>query len=148
MTNLQKLANMSTSTFNEAFRRPLPAAAAVGTLTLLGWATVALRQNYVLWKSMGPGGFPYTPFGWAAQHLINLTMGHSNTTSLATYDKAVESMNEDERAIAEWRYLDDLPQRKEPNSRALPFAIPQREKKTGGKVQMLSVRLLISQGKV
>lgn len=128
---------------SELLKRPLPALAAVGTLSLAAYATVQFRTNYLEWKAMGPGGVPFNPLGWAAQHLLYLKYGHNDTTSLDYPDQFLSKAAEEDRALAKRQFLTDLADRKGPRVRALPFAIPQRQKKAFTGLEMLEVRLMV-----
>jgi hypothetical protein len=123
---------------------PLKIAAAVGTFSLLGWITIVLRSNYLRWKAIGPGGVPRNPYGWALQWLLDLVLGHRDTTYLLYFDlklARMKGMTEQDRALATQRFLEDLPPRKAPKARAAPFAIPQRQKIAGTGLEMLEVRI-------
>jgi len=124
----------------ELLKRPLPALAAVSTFSLAAWATVQLRANYLEWKAMGPGGVPYNAFGWAVQYLLYLGYGHNDTTDLDYPDKYLKNAAAEDRTLAERRFLPDLSERKGPGVRALPFAIPQRQRKAFTGLEMLEAQ--------
>jgi hypothetical protein len=118
--------------------------AAVIIVSLLGWITLALRSNYLRWKAIGPGGVPRNLYGWALQWLLDLTFGHHDTTFLLYFDlqlARMKGMTEEDRALAQRRFLEDLPVRSEPKARAAPFAVPQRQKIAGTGLEMLEVRI-------
>src|SRR5271170_3483462 len=90
---------------------PLHIAAAAGTSSVLAWITVVLRSNYLNLKAIGPAASPTI-----------LLAGPCNGSSTR---------------LAQRRFLQDLPQRKEPKARAAPFAIPQRQKAAGTGLEMI-----------
>ena len=118
-------------------------AAAIGITSLAGWMTLVLRSNYLRWKAIGPGGVPCNAYGWALQWLLDLTLGHHDTTYLLYFDlklARMTGMSKEDRALAQHRFLEDLPVRNGPRARAAPFAIPQRQKVAGTGLEMLAVR--------
>jgi hypothetical protein len=138
MDSLSRLTQMSSSIANEAIKKPLPAAAVISALTLLGWGTVSMRSNYVDWKAMGPGGAPNNILGWIMQHALDLSLGQ-DTTRLDYYEKPLDGISEEAKELVQRRFLEDLPQRKGPAVKALPFCLPQRQKFVGTEPEMLKV---------
>jgi hypothetical protein len=123
---------------------PLQIAAAIGTFSLLGWITVVLRSNYLRWKAIGPGGVPRNPYGWALQWLLDLVLGHRDTTYLLYFDlklARMKGMTKEDRDLAQRRFLQDLPPRKAPKARAAPFAVPQRQEMQRTGLVMIEVRI-------
>jgi len=143
MDSFPNIATLSSSAVTEALKKPLPTLAAVGTLSLLGWRTLALRSNYLQWKAMGPGGMPYNPFGWALAYLVDLALGQ-DAHRLDCYDKALDALTGEEKALAQRRFLDHLPPRRGPPARALPFAIPQRQKAAWTELEMVKAQTQLS----
>jgi hypothetical protein len=125
---------------------PLQIAAAIGTFSVLGWITLVLRSNYLRWKAIGPGGVPGNPYGWALQWLLDLVLGHRDTTHLLYFDlklARMKGMTKEDRDLAQRRFLEDLPPRKEPKARAAPFAIPQRQEMQRPGLGMIEVRVAL-----
>lgn len=123
---------------------PLQITAAIGTFSLLGWITLVLRSNYLRWKAIGPGGVPRNPYGWVLQWLLDLVLGHRDTTYLLYFDlklARMKGMTKEDRDLAQRRFLEDLPLRKAPKARAAPFAVPQRQEMQRTGLHMIEVLL-------
>lgn len=92
-------------------------------------------NSYRKWKAMGPGGLPYSMKGYLLNLYVTLSMAYSDTKTIAVYERPGDfssqwlQASEAERSESQKVFLKTpLQHRVGPPTRALPFAIPQREK--------------------
>ena len=115
----------------------MPSWAKVITLAALpaaGFGAARFIDEYRAWLALGPGGLPYTVTGFLINLLMTTLIAKKDTKSLEVYDRPEKSAGwdqstYDEKTKAKRSYLNgNLPQRSGPESKALHWTAPQRER--------------------
>ena len=107
-------------------------------LPAAGFGVARFLDEYRSWFAMGPGGLPHNLRGFLTNLAMTALCAKKETKSLGVYDDAEKcapdwkKASNEEQTKAKQSYLaTSLPQRDGPESRALYFTAPQRERNSG-----------------
>ena len=125
----QRLEQLAHTLAAAARRHPGSVAAA---LALVGLSSLWLRQNYLEFKALGPGGLPYTARGWAMALVLKLFA--RETLSTAEYDR---DSNKDSWIDGK----ESIPRRKGPRPNSGFHVVPARPFYQSPAAEVMKVRL-------